>query len=145
MGLNGAILQILSHVFIGYALFFLVGTSCDRIRFIYLNEMGGISIPMPKIFTMFNSFSTASCIAGDEWFCCGISSLFLNNYPSKISFNAQNANYICNCNWNDINSYLFIIYVTSDVLWLKLSTSKTLILWILDRENYLFRSVSFYL
>ncbi|KAJ6827434.1 NADH dehydrogenase subunit 4 [Iris pallida] len=60
MGLNGAILQILSHVFIGYALFFLVGTSCDRIRFIYLNEMGGISIPMPKIFTMFNSFSTAS-------------------------------------------------------------------------------------
>nr|YP_010723420.1 NADH dehydrogenase subunit D [Dierama igneum]WDW26790.1 NADH dehydrogenase subunit D [Dierama igneum] len=60
MGLNGAILQILSHGFIGAALFFLVGTSCDRIRLLYLDEMGGISIPMPKIFTMFSSFSMAS-------------------------------------------------------------------------------------
>nr|ULD67519.1 NADH-plastoquinone oxidoreductase subunit 4 [Paris mairei] len=60
MGLNGAILQMLSHGFIGAALFFLVGTSCDRIRLVYLDEMGGISIPMPKIFTMFSSFSMAS-------------------------------------------------------------------------------------
>nr|AKR81116.1 NADH-plastoquinone oxidoreductase subunit 4 [Pentastemona sumatrana] len=60
IGLNGAILQILSHGFIGAALFFLSGTSCDRIRLVYLNEMGGISIPMPKIFTMFSSFSMAS-------------------------------------------------------------------------------------
>nr|YP_009537423.1 NADH dehydrogenase subunit 4 [Dioscorea preussii]AYM33520.1 NADH dehydrogenase subunit 4 [Dioscorea preussii] len=59
-GLNGAILQILSHGFIGAALFFLSGTSCDRIRFVYLDEMGGISLPMPKIFTMFSSFSMAS-------------------------------------------------------------------------------------
>nr|YP_009433857.1 NADH dehydrogenase ND4 subunit [Hypolytrum nemorum]ANP26071.1 NADH dehydrogenase ND4 subunit [Hypolytrum nemorum]QIB72620.1 NADH dehydrogenase ND4 subunit [Cyperus glomeratus]QIB72713.1 NADH dehydrogenase ND4 subunit [Cyperus difformis]QIT06804.1 NADH dehydrogenase ND4 subunit [Cyperus fuscus] len=60
MGLNGAILQMLSHGFIGVALFFLVGTSCDRMRLIYLEEMGGISISMPKIFTMFSSFSMAS-------------------------------------------------------------------------------------
>nr|YP_009864881.1 NADH-plastoquinone oxidoreductase chain 4 [Wurmbea burttii]QKE32876.1 NADH-plastoquinone oxidoreductase chain 4 [Wurmbea burttii] len=60
MGLNGAILQILSHGFIGAALFFLAGTSCDRIRLVYLDEMGGISIPMPKAFTMFSSFSMAS-------------------------------------------------------------------------------------
>ncbi|KAH0440361.1 hypothetical protein IEQ34_025603 [Dendrobium chrysotoxum] len=60
MGLNGAILQRLSHGLIGAALFFLAGTSCDRIRFVYLEEMGGISIPMPKIFTMFSSFSMAS-------------------------------------------------------------------------------------
>nr|YP_010501643.1 NADH-plastoquinone oxidoreductase subunit D [Anoectochilus burmannicus]QXO02581.1 NADH-plastoquinone oxidoreductase subunit D [Anoectochilus chapaensis]UXB60331.1 NADH-plastoquinone oxidoreductase subunit D [Anoectochilus burmannicus] len=60
MGLNGAILQILSHGLIGAALFFLGGTSCDRIRFFYLEEMGGISILMPKIFTMFSSFSMAS-------------------------------------------------------------------------------------
>lgn len=59
-GLNGAILQLLSHGFLGAALFFLAGTSCDRIRLIYLDEMGGISIPMPKIFTMFSSFSMAS-------------------------------------------------------------------------------------
>nr|YP_009582567.1 NdhD [Alstroemeria hybrid cultivar]QBK84189.1 NdhD [Alstroemeria hybrid cultivar] len=60
MGLNGAILQILSHGFIGAALFFLAGTSCDRIHLVYLDEMGGISIPMPKIFTMFSGFSMAS-------------------------------------------------------------------------------------
>nr|YP_009861423.1 NADH dehydrogenase subunit 4 [Zamioculcas zamiifolia]QIU83114.1 NADH dehydrogenase subunit 4 [Zamioculcas zamiifolia] len=59
-GLNGAILQLLSHGFIGAALFFLGGTSCDRIRLVYLDKMGGISIPMPKIFTMFSSFSMAS-------------------------------------------------------------------------------------
>ena len=59
-GINGAILQIISHGFIGAALFFLAGTSCDRIRLVYLDEMGGIAIPMPKIFTMFSSFSMAS-------------------------------------------------------------------------------------
>ncbi|RZC65732.1 hypothetical protein C5167_009425 [Papaver somniferum] len=60
MGLNGAILQIISHGFIGAALFFLAETSYDRIRLVYLDEMGGIAIPMPKIFTMFSSFSMAS-------------------------------------------------------------------------------------
>nr|UBD07906.1 NADH-plastoquinone oxidoreductase subunit 4 [Primula sikkimensis] len=59
-GLNGAILQIISHGFIGAALFFLAGTSYDRIRLAYLDEMGGIAILMPKIFTMFSSFSMAS-------------------------------------------------------------------------------------
>nr|YP_010428524.1 NADH-plastoquinone oxidoreductase subunit 4 [Tetracera sarmentosa]USO20367.1 NADH-plastoquinone oxidoreductase subunit 4 [Tetracera sarmentosa] len=59
-GLNGAILQIISHGFIGAALFFLAGTSYDRLRLVYLDEMGGIAISMPKIFTMFSSFSTAS-------------------------------------------------------------------------------------
>nr|QWZ47320.1 NADH dehydrogenase subunit 4 [Cyananthus flavus] len=59
-GLNGAILQIISHGFIGAALFFLAGTSYDRIRLLYLNEMGGAAISMPKIFTMFSSFSLAS-------------------------------------------------------------------------------------
>lgn len=60
MGLNGAILQMLSHGFIGAAFFFLVGTSCDRIRFVYLEEMGGLSILMPKMFALFSSFSMAS-------------------------------------------------------------------------------------
>ncbi|KAJ0911360.1 NAD(P)H-quinone oxidoreductase chain 4 [Helianthus annuus] len=59
-GLNGAILQIISHGFIGAALFFLTGTSYDRIHLVYLDEMGGVAIPMPKIFTMFSSFSMAS-------------------------------------------------------------------------------------
>nr|WMN05870.1 NADH dehydrogenase subunit D [Impatiens huangyanensis] len=59
-GLNGAILQIISHGFIGAAFFFLAGTSYDRIRLAYLDEMGGIAIPMKKIFMMFSSFSMAS-------------------------------------------------------------------------------------
>nr|UHB40675.1 NADH dehydrogenase subunit 4 [Coptis omeiensis] len=59
-GLNGAILQMISHGFIGAALFFLAGTSYDRICLVYLEEMGGIAIPIPKIFTMFSSFSMAS-------------------------------------------------------------------------------------
>ena len=53
-------IQIISHGFIGAALFFLAGTSYDRIRLVYLDEMGGVAIPMPKIFTMFSSFSMAS-------------------------------------------------------------------------------------
>ncbi|CBI31111.3 unnamed protein product, partial [Vitis vinifera] len=52
-GLNGAILQIISHGFLGAALFFLAGTSYDRIRLVYLDEMGRIAIPMPKILITF--------------------------------------------------------------------------------------------
>ncbi|MFS7920346.1 putative NADH:ubiquinone oxidoreductase [Helianthus anomalus] len=37
--------------------FFLAGRSYDRIRLVYLDEMGGVAIPMPKIFTLFSSFS----------------------------------------------------------------------------------------
>ena len=59
-GLNGAILQIISHGFIGAALFFLAGTSYDRIRLAHLDEMGGMAIPIPKIFTMFSILSMAS-------------------------------------------------------------------------------------
>nr|YP_009186083.1 NADH dehydrogenase subunit 4 [Gynochthodes nanlingensis]ALO71403.1 NADH dehydrogenase subunit 4 [Gynochthodes nanlingensis] len=59
-GLSGALLQIISHGFIGAALFFLAGTTYDRTRLLYLDEMGGIAITMPKIFTMFSSFAMAS-------------------------------------------------------------------------------------
>nr|YP_010294035.1 NADH-plastoquinone oxidoreductase subunit 4 [Paepalanthus alpinus]ULQ67330.1 NADH-plastoquinone oxidoreductase subunit 4 [Paepalanthus alpinus] len=60
MGLNGAILQMLSHGFIGATLFFLAGTSCDRMRLVYLEQMGGASICMPKRFTILSSFAMAS-------------------------------------------------------------------------------------
>nr|YP_010388631.1 NADH-plastoquinone oxidoreductase subunit 4 [Citrus x paradisi]UPQ43310.1 NADH-plastoquinone oxidoreductase subunit 4 [Citrus x paradisi] len=59
-GLNGAVLQIISHGLISAALFFLAGTSYDRIRFAYLDEMGGLAIPIPKIFTLFSILSMAS-------------------------------------------------------------------------------------
>nr|WBR76189.1 NADH dehydrogenase subunit D [Ceratostigma minus] len=60
MGFNGALLQIISHAFIGATLFFVAGTSYDRIRLLYLNETGGIAILMPKIFALFGSLSMAS-------------------------------------------------------------------------------------
>nr|WMV00888.1 NADH-plastoquinone oxidoreductase subunit 4 [Terniopsis yongtaiensis]WMV01196.1 NADH-plastoquinone oxidoreductase subunit 4 [Terniopsis yongtaiensis]WMV01273.1 NADH-plastoquinone oxidoreductase subunit 4 [Terniopsis yongtaiensis] len=60
LGLNGAILQIISHGFIGAALFFLVGTTFDRRRLVYLDEMGGMGTQMPKFFTFFSVFSLAS-------------------------------------------------------------------------------------
>nr|YP_009409943.1 NADH dehydrogenase subunit 4 [Cressa cretica]ASJ65103.1 NADH dehydrogenase subunit 4 [Cressa cretica] len=59
-GLNGALLQIVSHGFIGAAFFFLAGTIYDRIRLLYLDEMGGMAIQLPKLFTMFSIFSMAS-------------------------------------------------------------------------------------
>nr|YP_009300160.1 NADH-plastoquinone oxidoreductase subunit 4 [Pelargonium transvaalense]AJC00075.1 NADH-plastoquinone oxidoreductase subunit 4 [Pelargonium transvaalense] len=59
-GLSGALLQIISHGFIGAALFFLAGTSYDRIRLGFFDEMGGMAVPIPKIFTMFSILSMAS-------------------------------------------------------------------------------------
>nr|ARC99872.1 NADH-plastoquinone oxidoreductase subunit 4 [Petrophytum caespitosum] len=59
-GLNGAILQIISHGFIGATLFFLAGMSYDRIRLVYLDEMGGMAIAIPKLFTTFSILSMAS-------------------------------------------------------------------------------------
>lgn len=60
MGLHGAILQMLSHGFMGATLFFLVGISFDRMHLVYLEEMGGISISKPKMFIMFSSFYMGS-------------------------------------------------------------------------------------
>ncbi|KAG4214886.1 hypothetical protein ERO13_A01G143400v2 [Gossypium hirsutum] len=60
MGLNGAILKIISHGFIGAKLFFLAGTSYGRMRLVYLDEMGGMAVSIPKIFTMFSILSMAS-------------------------------------------------------------------------------------
>nr|YP_010424527.1 NADH-plastoquinone oxidoreductase subunit 4 [Huperzia crispata]USH59037.1 NADH-plastoquinone oxidoreductase subunit 4 [Huperzia crispata]WRB00828.1 NADH-plastoquinone oxidoreductase subunit 4 [Huperzia crispata] len=60
IGLNGAISQMISHGLIGAAPFFLAGTSYDRTRTPFLDQMGGIGTSMPKTFTMFSSFSMAS-------------------------------------------------------------------------------------
>nr|YP_009920305.1 NADH-plastoquinone oxidoreductase subunit 4 [Adiantum nelumboides]YP_010341249.1 NADH-plastoquinone oxidoreductase subunit 4 [Adiantum reniforme var. sinense]QMQ99215.1 NADH-plastoquinone oxidoreductase subunit 4 [Adiantum nelumboides]QOH99676.1 NADH dehydrogenase subunit 4 [Adiantum reniforme var. sinense]UNZ94080.1 NADH-plastoquinone oxidoreductase subunit 4 [Adiantum reniforme var. sinense] len=59
-GIDGAILQMISHGLIGAALFFLAGTCYDRTRTYLLDELGGVAIPMPKLFTMFSIFSLAS-------------------------------------------------------------------------------------
>nr|YP_009258643.1 subunit 4 of NADH-plastoquinone oxidoreductase [Coleochaete scutata]ANI25660.1 subunit 4 of NADH-plastoquinone oxidoreductase [Coleochaete scutata] len=60
LGLSGAVMQMVSHGLIGAGLFFLAGTSYDRIRTLRLDEMGGMAIDMPKMFAMFTACSLAS-------------------------------------------------------------------------------------
>ena len=60
LALNGAMLQMISHGLIGAGLFFLAGTSYDRIRTPMLMEMGGWGSSMPKMFSMFTMCAMAS-------------------------------------------------------------------------------------
>jgi NAD(P)H-quinone oxidoreductase subunit 4 len=60
LGLNGAVLQMVSHGLIGASLFFLVGATYDRTHTLMLDEMGGIGKRMGKIFAMFTTCSMAS-------------------------------------------------------------------------------------
>lgn len=60
LGLNGAILQMISHGMIGASLFFLVGATYDRTHTLMLDEMGGVGQKMRKIFAMFTTCSMAS-------------------------------------------------------------------------------------
>ncbi|TYH31342.1 hypothetical protein ES288_A01G166200v1 [Gossypium darwinii] len=86
MGLNGAILQIISHGFIGAELFFLAGTSYDRMRLVYLDEMGRMAVSIPKIFTMFSILSMASlALPGMSGF---VAELILFSAPSSYFFDS---------------------------------------------------------
>lgn len=60
LGLNGAILQMISHGMIGASLFFLVGATYDRTHTLMLDEMGGVGQKMGKIFAMWTTCSLAS-------------------------------------------------------------------------------------
>nr|YP_010632887.1 NADH-plastoquinone oxidoreductase subunit 4 [Acanthus mollis]WBP64559.1 NADH-plastoquinone oxidoreductase subunit 4 [Acanthus mollis] len=145
MGLNGALLQIISHGFIGAALFFLTGTTYDRIRFVYLDEMGGIAIPMPKIFMMFNSFSMASlALPGMSGFVAELIVFFglitspkyllmtklLITFVMAIGILLTPIYYLCYARCSMDTRYLMF---------------QTLIFWILDHESYSFQSLFFYL
>jgi NADH:ubiquinone oxidoreductase subunit 4 (subunit M) len=97
----------------------LAGTACDRMRLVYLEELGEISIPMPKTFTMFSSFSMASlALSGMSGFVVELV-VFFGLITSPKFMLMPKTNYFFNGNRNDINSYLFIIYVTADVLWIQ--------------------------
>lgn len=60
LGLNGAVLQMLSHGLIAAALFFLCGTTYERTHTLMMDEMGGLAKAMPKIFALFTAASMAS-------------------------------------------------------------------------------------
>ncbi|MEO1671320.1 MAG: NAD(P)H-quinone oxidoreductase subunit 4 [Cyanobacteria bacterium J06631_2] len=60
LGLNGAMLQMLSHGLIAAALFFLSGTTYERTHTLMMDEMGGMAKLMPKTFALFTAGSMAS-------------------------------------------------------------------------------------
>ncbi|BAQ60562.1 NADH dehydrogenase I subunit 4 [Geminocystis sp. NIES-3708] len=60
LGLNGAMLQMLSHGLIAAALFFLSGVTYERTHTLMMDEMGGMGKIMPKTFALFTAVSMAS-------------------------------------------------------------------------------------
>ncbi|BAC09371.1 NAD(P)H-quinone oxidoreductase subunit 4 [Thermosynechococcus vestitus] len=60
IGLNGAMLQMLSHGLIAAVLFFLAGVTYDRTHTLAMEKMSGIAQSMPKTFALFTASSMAS-------------------------------------------------------------------------------------
>ncbi len=60
IGVNGALLQMLSHGLIASVLFFLAGVTYDRTHTMMLDEMGEIGKVMPKVFALFTAGAMAS-------------------------------------------------------------------------------------
>jgi len=60
LGLNGALLQMISHGLIAAALFFLSGVTYERTHTLMMDEMGALAKTMPKIFALFTAASMAS-------------------------------------------------------------------------------------
>ena len=60
LGINGAVLQMLSHGLIAAALFYLSGVTYERTHTLAMDEMGGMAQAMPKVFALFTVGSMAS-------------------------------------------------------------------------------------
>ena len=60
LGINGAVLQMISHGLIAAALFFLSGVTYERTHTLAMEKMGGIAKSMPIVFALFTVGSMAS-------------------------------------------------------------------------------------
>ncbi|MEH2152269.1 NAD(P)H-quinone oxidoreductase subunit 4 [Nostoc sp.] len=60
LGINGAMLQMISHGLIASVLFFLAGVTYDRTHTMVMKDMGGIGQAMPKVFALFTIGTMAS-------------------------------------------------------------------------------------
>ncbi len=60
LGMNGAVLQMISHGLIAAALFFLAGVTYDRTHTLVMDKMGGLARSMPVVFALFTIGSMAS-------------------------------------------------------------------------------------
>jgi NAD(P)H-quinone oxidoreductase subunit 4 len=84
LGLNGAVLQMLSHGLIAAALFYLSGVTYDRTHTLLMEKMGGMAQAMPKVFALFTAGSMASlALPGMSGFV-GELSIFLGLTSSDV-------------------------------------------------------------
>lgn len=84
LGINGALLQMISHGLIAAVLFFLAGVTYDRTHTMAMEEMGGIGQVMPKVFALFTISAMASlALPGMSGFV-GEISVFLGIATSDI-------------------------------------------------------------
>ncbi|WP_071516681.1 NAD(P)H-quinone oxidoreductase subunit 4 [Geitlerinema sp. PCC 9228] len=60
VGVNGAMMQMISHGLIAAMLFFLAGVTYDRTHTLAMDEMGGLAKNMPKAFALFTAAAMAS-------------------------------------------------------------------------------------
>lgn len=60
IGINGAMLQMISHGLIASMLFFLTGATYDRTQTMTMKDMGSIGMFMPKIFALYTAGAMAS-------------------------------------------------------------------------------------
>jgi len=60
IGINGAMLQMISHGLIASVLFFLTGVTYDRTQTMTMKDMGSIGMFMPKIFALYTAGAMAS-------------------------------------------------------------------------------------
>ncbi len=60
LGLNGAMLQMISHGLIAAMLFFLTGVTYERTHTLMMDKLGGMAQEMPKVFALFTAGAMAS-------------------------------------------------------------------------------------
>lgn len=60
LGMNGAMLQMISHGLIASVLFFLAGVTYDRTHTMVMKDMGGVGQAMPVVFALFTIGAMAS-------------------------------------------------------------------------------------
>ncbi|MBW4647992.1 MAG: NAD(P)H-quinone oxidoreductase subunit 4 [Kastovskya adunca ATA6-11-RM4] len=60
LGINGAVLQMISHGLIAGAMFFLSGVTYERTHTLVMEKMGGMAKEMPTVFALFTAGSMAS-------------------------------------------------------------------------------------
>ncbi|MEB3282187.1 MAG: NAD(P)H-quinone oxidoreductase subunit 4 [Lyngbya sp.] len=84
LGLNGAVLQMISHGLIAAMLFFLTGVTYERTHTLMMEKLGGMAESMPKVFALFTAGSMASlALPGMSGFA-GELSVFLGITTSNV-------------------------------------------------------------